>query len=335
MLRPESTGVMSLASAQSAGELFEYKIAAPVTLKRQQSAMLPIITEEIDGQKLSVWNYATHPKHPLNAIKLKNTSKLFLMQGPVTVFDDGVYAGDAKLPDLRSSEDRLIGYSLDLACEVNVKRSTVPDEVTQLRIIKGTLFLSRKYVDERTYTVHNKGETAKAVILEQEISGDWVLVEPKEPYEKTPTLSRFKVDVAPGESKSLAVRMETSRGEQIMLTNLGGEQIDIYLAMKVITEPVKKALTRLIELRTALDETRRNTSRLNDEINTIGTEQGRIRENMKVLSQNSDVYRRYEKKLGEQETRVEKLRSEIAVSQEKEQTQLRAMEEYLLSLDLQ
>ncbi len=333
-MRFEATGVQSLATAQSAGELFEYKIAAPVTLKRQQSAMLPIVTEEIDGEKLSVWNISTHPKHPLNAIKLKNTSKLFLMQGPVTVFDDGVYAGDAKLPDLRSGDDRLIGYALDLATEVNVKKSSLPDEVTQLTIVKGVLHLTRKYVDERTYTVQNKGESAKSVILEHDTSG-WDLVEPKEPYEKTTSLARFKVDVPASETKVLPVRMETGRGETVILTGLNSDQIEFYIRMKVISEPVKKALARLIELRAALDDTRRETSRLNNEIESISTEQSRIRENMKVLSQNSDVYRRYEKKLGEQESRIEKLRTDIAASIDKERTQQKTMEDFLMSLELQ
>lgn len=333
-LRPAATGVQSLATAQSAGELFEYKIAAPVTLKRQQSAMLPIVTEEIDGEKLSVWNPETHPKHPLNAIKLKNTSKLFLMQGPVTVFDDGVYAGDAKLPDLRSGDDRLVGYALDLATEVNVKKSSLPDEVTRLTIVKGVLHLTRKYVDERTYTVQNKGESAKSVILEHDTSG-WELVEPKEPYEKTTSLARFKVDLPAGDTKTLTVRMETGRGETVILTGLNTDQIEFYIRMRVISEPVKKALARLIELRTALDDTRRETSRLNNEVETISTEQSRIRENMKVLSQNSDVYRRYEKKLGEQESRIEKLRTDIAASLDKERTQQKAMEEFLMSLELQ
>lgn len=334
LFRPAATGVHSLATAQSAGELFEYKIAAPVSLKRQQSAMLPIVTEEIDGEKLSVWNPETHPKHPLNAIKLKNTSKLFLMQGPVTVFDDGVYAGDAKLPDLRSGEDRLIGYALDLATEVNVKKSSLPDEVTQLTIVKGVLHLTRKYVDERTFTVQNKGESAKSVILEHDTSG-WELVEPKESYEKTASLARFKVDVPADETKALTVRMETGRGETVILTGLNTDQIEFYIRMKVISEPVKKALARLIELRAALDDTRRETSRLNNEIESISTEQSRIRENMKVLSQNSDVYRRYEKKLGEQESRIEKLRTDIAASIDKERTQQKAMEDFLMSLELQ
>src|SRR5262249_3752788 len=42
-------GVQEAAATRAAGELFEYKIETPVNLKRQRSAMLPIVTKEIEG----------------------------------------------------------------------------------------------------------------------------------------------------------------------------------------------------------------------------------------------------------------------------------------------
>lgn len=334
-LRPQRSGVSSLASAQSAGELFEYTIQTPVSLKRQQSAMLPIVTEEVEGQKLSVFNPATHPKHPLNALKLKNTSKLFLMQGPVTVFDGGLYAGDAKLPDLRAGEDRMIAYALDLAVEVDVKQQNQPDEVTQLRIAKGTLHLQRKYVDERTYIVKNKGDTPRTVILEQPMADSWTLKEPKEPYERTTSMTRFKLDVPPGETKSLPVRFESIRSDQTLLGNMTSDTILAYTSMKAASPTMVKALGRVIDLRLALDETRREIARANGEIETVGQEQARIRENMKVLDRTSDVYRRYEKKFGEQETQVETLRAKLVELRRTEEQRRRALDDFLLSLNVE
>ena len=73
-----------------AGELFEYAITAPVSLARQKSAMLPIVSQDVEGQKVSIYNQRPcTPKHPLNGLRLKNTTALHLMQGPITVFDGG------------------------------------------------------------------------------------------------------------------------------------------------------------------------------------------------------------------------------------------------------
>ncbi len=256
------------------------------------------------------------------------------MQGPVTVFDGGVYAGDAKLPDLRAGEERLLGYALDLATEVEIRNAGKPDEVTQIRIAKGTMILQHKFVDERTYIVRNKGDAAKTVILEQDAGDDWKLVGPKEPYERAAGLMRFKLDLPAGQTQSLTVRLEKLWDEQVILTSLGGEQIDIYLRMKVSSDSVKKALAEVVKLRAVLDDTRRQIALVNQEINSISTEQSRIRENMKVLSQTSDVYRRYEKKFGEQETRVERLNGDLANLQQQEQKQLQDLEKFLMSLEV-
>ena len=145
----EDAGVASVALAGEAGELFQYTIRTPVSIPRQHSAMLPIVNEKISGEKVSIFNPATHPKHPLNGLHIKNTTDLNLMQGPITLFDGGVYAGDAKLPDLKPDEKRLVAYALDLGTEVMVKQRPRPDEIVKLRIVKGTLIHQRKYVDER------------------------------------------------------------------------------------------------------------------------------------------------------------------------------------------
>ena len=83
-------GVQAAAQAGELGELFQYRISTPVTLSRNRSAMLPIVNEKVEGEKLSIYNEAVQPKHPLNGLRLKNTTQLHLMQGPITVFDDNL-----------------------------------------------------------------------------------------------------------------------------------------------------------------------------------------------------------------------------------------------------
>src|SRR5207237_9191535 len=93
-------GVESLASAANVGELFRYQIATPVKLERGKSAMLPIVNESVKGEKVSIYNENTQAKHPLNGLRLKNSTDLHLMQGPITVFADNAYAGDAQIQNL-------------------------------------------------------------------------------------------------------------------------------------------------------------------------------------------------------------------------------------------
>src|SRR5207244_7944688 len=101
-------GASSAAVAKDLGNFFQYQIEHPVNLPRQKSALLPIVNEEVEGTKVSIYNEQTHNKFPLLGLKFKNSTKLHLMQGPITVFDGSSYAGDARILDLQPKEERLI-----------------------------------------------------------------------------------------------------------------------------------------------------------------------------------------------------------------------------------
>ena len=87
--------------------------------------MLPIVGKNIEGSRVSIYNEQVQAKFPLLGIKLKNTSGLHLMQGPITVFEGSNYAGDSRILDLQPDEERLISYAIDLGTEVNPV--TAPD----------------------------------------------------------------------------------------------------------------------------------------------------------------------------------------------------------------
>jgi hypothetical protein len=328
-------GVASVATAQEAGELFAYHIDAPVSIPRQHSAMLPIVNQDIEAQKISIFNPATHPKYPLNGLELKNTTGLNLMQGPVTVFDGNTYAGDAKLPDLKPDEKRLVAYALDLSTEVLVKQNSQPDELVSLKIAKGTLIHRHKFVDTREYEIKNKSDKDRTLILEQAYSPDWTLVEPKEPYERTASLLRFKVQEPASKTVSQTVTLERIADQVMVLSSVGLDDIRIFLKAKVISPKVKEALDKLIAMRTELDELTRQRTRLEKQNEEAVADQGRIRENLKTLDKSTDAYQRQLKAFDEVDGRITELRKQITTARDQEEQKRKALETYLASLDVE
>jgi hypothetical protein len=100
--------VAAAASAAQLGDFFQYLIERPVTLPRQKSALLPIDGKDVEDSRVSIYNEGTQPKSPLLGLRLKNTSGLHLLRGPVTVFEGSSYAGDARIADLQPGEERLL-----------------------------------------------------------------------------------------------------------------------------------------------------------------------------------------------------------------------------------
>ena len=328
-------GVASVATAQQAGELFAYHIDTPVSIPRQHSAMLPIVNQEVEATKVSIFNIATHPKYPLNGLELKNTTGLNLMQGPVTVFDGNIYAGDAKLPDLKPDEKRLVAYALDLSTEVLIKQQPQPDEIVSLKIAKGTLWHRHKLVDSREYEIKNKADKDRTVLIEQAYSEDWKLIEPKEPYERTQKLLRFKVAVPASKTVSQPVRVERVADQSITLTDTGLDQIQLYLRARVISPAVKEALEKVVALRTELDDIAHRRAILEREGDAAGKDQARVRENLKTLDKSTDAYQRQLKLFDEVDARIAQTGQDLSTAREQEEQKRKALETYLLSLNVE
>jgi hypothetical protein len=143
-------GVQSVAQAETVGELFEYRIQDAVTLAAHRSAMLPVVSQQIKVEKLSIYDQSVHAKYPLHGARLTNSTDLFLMQGPVTVFEQGTYAGEGLMSNLPADGEGLVTYALALDLEVDVQSESSPRRLTQVRIVKKTLHTTHKRIREDT-----------------------------------------------------------------------------------------------------------------------------------------------------------------------------------------
>src|SRR5262249_47294912 len=169
-------GVTSAAAATELGEHFQYAITQPVSLPRQKSALIPIINEPVVGsKKVSIYNEQVHAKFPLLGLQFKNSTALHINQGPVTVFEGGSYAGDARFDNRRPDEIRLISYAMDLGTEVEAKH-TDADELVKVKVVKGIIESEFSRRETKTYTVKNRSDHSRAVLIEHPYRSDFKLI---------------------------------------------------------------------------------------------------------------------------------------------------------------
>ena len=327
-------GVSSMAQAGAVGSLFQYTIEKPVTLPRQQSALLPIVNESVAGERYSIYNESTHPKYPLNALKLKNSSRLHLMQGPITVFDGGTYAGDAQITDLAAGGEQIISYAMDLDTEVEPLQGPTPETLVAVRVARGVLTYTNKQSRERIYNIKSRGTKPRTVLVEHPFAAEWTLVTPKDPLERARTVYRFAVPVAAGKSAKLSVLEERIVEQGVAVTSMQLSTIDFYVRSQVVSKAVKDALAKLVSLKQKLADTTSQRTRLEARVNEIEADQSRIRSNMDRLSQSSELYKKYVKTLTDQEEEITKLRDQIAQARDLEAAQKKDVETYILSIDV-
>ena len=330
-----SESVQPLSDTSKVGALFQYTVA-DVSLARQKSAMIPIINDPIELEKLSIYNPSVQATYPLNGARIKNTTedKKHLLQGPVTVFDGGRYAGDARLDDVPPGQTRLLSYGLDLEMNVLVKDPQDKQAVQTGKIVRGVLQVTRKFVSAREYNVENKGEEEKTLLIKHPFRAGWKLVDPPAPVEATDQLYRFQQPVAAGKTARVTVREEDVRTQSVALLRANLGDVQSYSQTGEIPEAVRAALLKVAARKQALAETQRQINDKEAQIKDLSGDQGRIRDNLKAVDRASAYATRLLKKLDDQESLLEKLRADTDALRDKLNGQNKDLSDSLDSLSV-
>jgi hypothetical protein len=328
-------GVHSSAVATELGDFFQYGIENPVTLPRQKSALLPIVNQDVEGTKVSIYNQNVHAKFPLLGLKFKNSTSLHLMQGPITVFENNSYAGDARILDLQPKEERLISYAIDLGTEVEPVVHNPQDRITKVKVNKGIIQATHLVRQEKTYNVKNRSEHDRMLLIEHPYRPEFKLVTPEKFSERARDVYRFEVPVASGKNAKLDVTEERDVLQQVSLSNSDDQTMRFFLSQNVTSDKVKTAINQAIALKSKLSATQQEIQHKERRLKDIRDDQGRLRANLKEVPPTSEAYKRYVKKFDDQETEIEQLQADIKKLQDTEYSQRKSFESYLGSLDVE
>jgi hypothetical protein len=250
------SSIVADAMGQELGELFEYRIAQPVTIRQNESAMLPFLQQAIEGRKLLI--YSDHSsQHPTNAAELSNTSGKTLDGGPITVYDGGVYGGEALMETLKTGDKRLISYAVDLGTRITEAFGSKQAIVREIHASRGILTTKLAAEETRTYTIRNVDKKAKTLILEHPLRQGYMLLNQK-PTEKTPGNYRFEIALASGGSQEFAVVEERIFDQSYQVSSLTPDMILGYVGNRALSDAGRRQLQ---PSRTRRRRSRRTTGR--------------------------------------------------------------------------
>src|SRR5581483_1305252 len=180
------------------GDLFEYQIEHPVTIQRNQSALVPIVLRSFEGRPVLLYNKSNRAENPLRCVSMTNTTGLTLEGGPVTVLEGGSYVGEAMLDTLKPDEQRLIPFAVELGVFVLDNIESHSDHVHHVLIRNGHLEATYGEVRQTTYTLRNKGDESHILYLEHpRDSEEWKLIDTPEPIDITENFWRFRLELPP------------------------------------------------------------------------------------------------------------------------------------------
>ena len=298
------------------GDLFQYELKNPVTVRRGQSALVPILQGNVEGKRVAVYNQDVRAKNPMSAVFFKNTTGSTLEGGPVTVIEDASYVGESMLETMKPDEERLVPFSVELGCVVTIDPQSELRNVSQSRIVNGYLYLTRFRMERRVYVITNKGSKPIDLFLDHRFNAGWELLEAEtdgKPVERTESFYRFRVDVPPSATTRFTVSERGDQMETHAITQMSRDDVTVWLNNRWIDEHTRQVLYSLIDLQAQVSDLGRRIQQREVSIHEIFHNQERVRANLQSLGTSQDergLRERYVADLTSDEDRLKDLREE-------------------------
>jgi hypothetical protein len=297
------------------GDLFEYEIEHPVTIKRNQSALVPIVQRSFEGRPVLLYNKQARADNPMRCVEFKNTTDLTLEGGPVTVLEGGSYVGEAMLETTKPDDDRLVPYAVELAVHVMDNVESHNERVHRVIIRNGQLKAHYVHMQQTTYHFKNKSDAAQTVYLEHPRPGkEWKLFDTPDPHEITENYWRFRFTIDARKTTAFVVRQRQTLSQVNGLADVSDRQLALWMDEKYLDRKTAAALQQVLDARQEGARYDAALAALHQERNGIHTEQERIRENLKALGDRpgeKELRERFVRTLNSQEDRLTHIEREV------------------------
>jgi hypothetical protein len=309
----KTSTIAAPAAGRELGELFEYRIPTPVTVRRNESAMLPFLQQKVNTRKLLIYSDPS-AAHPMDAAEISNSTGKTLDGGPITVYDTGAYAGEALMETVKTGDKRLISYGIDLGTRITTQWDSKAEQVREIHARRGILTASNSVVETRTYTIRNVDQKAKTLVIEHAARPEYNLLDRK-PTEKTSNAYRFEVKLAPGVTEKFPVTEERVYERAFAMTDLTPDVLFTYVRNKTFSDAARKQLEHIADLKQQIVTAGRESQSLESQINDIIRDQDRLRQNIVSLNQvngQQQQVQSYAQRLASQESQLASLRDRRA-----------------------
>lgn len=273
---------LTQANAEAERALFIYGVADPVDLDAHHSALLPIVSQEIEAESITWFSRGEYDG--LTGVRLVNTTKQTLPGGTVSFFSSGGFVGETVLGRLSPSERRFVVYGSEL--DVELSRSStavgevakdvryVEDELVELYVALSDVHLSvdnHSRRSQRVYVGLDLSRNSKLSALDQGVELDYDL------QSGTPLVA---MTVPAAEESAHTVRAETaaSRKHQVDAASL-----ETLSKREGISAADRRVLANALALRQTADRHQAATQEAQERLDETTLDLARIRQDLSAL----------------------------------------------------
>ena len=253
----------------------------------------------------------------MNAAELTNSSGKTLDGGPITVYEDNAYAGEALMETLKAGDKRLISYGVDLGTRVTTQFDSKGDIVREVHLRRGVLTTRSAAVETKTYTIRNVDQKAKTLIIEHPVRPQYKVTDQK-PSETTANSYRFEVKLAAGATEKFPVTEERVFENTIAISSITPDVLFTYVQNKNISDATRAQLQQILDRKRQIAALDGEIRRAEEQIRSLFQDQERLRQNINSLNRvpgQEQQVQTYSRQLAAQEVQLAGLRDRQAESQ--------------------
>jgi len=296
-----------------------------ISIPHDRSALLPFVNQAIRAEDISIYTSAAGLTHPLRGVLLTNTSAANLGQGPVAVFDQGGWLGDAQLPDLPAHDHRLLSYAIDLPITVRIEAQDPVARTTAWSLAGGVLSVTQQITSTAIYRIDHATSGPRTLILEIPRVVGWTLSDMPPAFEQTPEVTRFRIVLdGRSQSTSFTVHGRCVGYQQFTLSRLDAAAMLDLETTGHLPQALLGLLDQIARLRRDIADGEHRQATVVAGLSAYAADQQRVRHILPVLATDRPLAQRLDRRLSADETEIEIRQAALrALTSEREMLQKR------------
>ena len=233
------------AQGMDRGELFDYRVTTPVSIRRGGSAMVPLAAPRVKVEREILWRDGMG-KNPDLVLAFTNDTGLVLEEGPAVIYDGGALAGESMLPYTPRGAPVKMTFAKDLAVRVN-RRTTTAIVTAGVRVEEnGVLEEQRQEVTHSIEIESDHDEAEKLIVEMPKVTGRTLAEGSAKPFEETAGHYRFAIEVPPHGRAELAVREVSPMWRRVAVESLDAHDVERWFRDRHLDDATYRALSGVL-----------------------------------------------------------------------------------------
>ncbi|MEM7334981.1 MAG: histidine kinase dimerization/phospho-acceptor domain-containing protein [Chloroflexota bacterium] len=286
-LKASSAYFMPMLIGNAEPEYLTYDVETAVSVRRKQSAMVPIVQKTVHFKELCVYNGDKMPNHPLRVWHFENSTGKALEQGPVTLVNQGTYLGEGLIRFTGVDDSLQIPYALEFGIVVSEKAEKVTSGTLEITFDK-----EKQRAIVKRFTIHSTTHIATShikkeieLLIERRDPNYGEFFEMPKPSTEEKGHTRWSLIIPGNQEETFTIKIRTIQENDVDISTWKEETVQKHHKKKLISDNRYEKFKAYFDEVSKANKLVEENSTLQNEHLLLLNRQQQLRENLGALGE--------------------------------------------------